>query len=60
MYAWNADEGNSVGSEYVIMEEAPGTKLEDLWDNLPLEEKTEIMKDLVPLEKKMFQVPLNR
>ncbi|PYH40452.1 phosphotransferase family protein [Aspergillus saccharolyticus JOP 1030-1] len=59
VYAWNADVNNSVGSEYIIMEEAPGTKLEDLWDNFSLEEKIEVMKDLVQLEKKMLQAPLN-
>ncbi|GAB1206468.1 hypothetical protein APSETT445_005157 [Aspergillus pseudonomiae] len=60
VYAWNADVNNAVGSEYIIMEEAPGTKLEDIWHVLSLEEKVEIMKDLVQLEKKMLQAPLDR
>lgn len=51
---------NAVGSEYIIMEEAAGTKLDDIWDVISLEEKIEIMKDLVQLEKKMLQVPLNK
>ena len=51
---------NAVGSEYIIMEEAPGTKLEDIWDVISLEEKIEIMKDLIQLEKRMLQVPLNK
>ncbi|OGM39302.1 hypothetical protein ABOM_011970 [Aspergillus bombycis] len=59
VYAWNADVNNDVGSEYILMEEAPGTKLEDIWHVLSLEEKIEIMKDLVQLEKKMLQAPLN-
>ncbi|KKK25535.1 hypothetical protein AOCH_001085 [Aspergillus ochraceoroseus] len=59
VYAWNADLDNSVGSEYIIMEEAPGTTLEDIWDDLSLEKKIEVMKDLVQLEKKMLQAPLN-
>ncbi|BCR96713.1 phosphotransferase enzyme [Aspergillus luchuensis] len=59
VYAWNADVNNAVGSEYIIMEEAAGTKLDDIWDVISLEEKIEIMKDLVQLEKKMLQVPLN-
>ncbi|RAK76383.1 aminoglycoside phosphotransferase family protein, partial [Aspergillus fijiensis CBS 313.89] len=59
VYAWNADVCNPVGSEYIIMEEAPGTKLEDLWDDYSLEEKIAVMKDLVQLERKMLQVPLN-
>ncbi|EAW07758.1 aminoglycoside phosphotransferase family protein [Aspergillus clavatus NRRL 1] len=59
VYAWNADVNNPVDSEYILMEEAPGTKLEDIWDDLSLEEKIEVMKDLVQLEKKMLQAPLN-
>ncbi|KNG86723.1 hypothetical protein ANOM_005182 [Aspergillus nomiae NRRL 13137] len=59
VYAWNADVNNAVSSEYIIMEEAPGTKLEDIWHVLSLEEKIEIMKDLVKLENKMLQAPLN-
>lgn len=35
-------------------------KLEDIWNNLDLEEKGAIMKDLVALEKKMLSVSLNR
>ncbi|KAL1962037.1 hypothetical protein VTN77DRAFT_623 [Rasamsonia byssochlamydoides] len=27
VYAWSAHANNSVGSEYIVMEEAPGTKL---------------------------------
>ncbi|PTU21289.1 hypothetical protein P175DRAFT_0459676 [Aspergillus ochraceoroseus IBT 24754] len=59
IYAWSADVKNPVESEYIIMEEAPGEKLEDIWNNLSLEEKIAIMKDLVLLEKKMISVSFN-
>ncbi|PYH81656.1 phosphotransferase family protein [Aspergillus uvarum CBS 121591] len=59
VYAWNADGNNPVGSEYIIMEESRGTKLEDVWDDFSLEEKIAVIKDLVQLEEKMLQVPLN-
>lgn len=42
------------------MEEAPGVKLEDVWDDLSLEQKIAIMKDLVSLEKKMISLSFNR
>lgn len=51
---------NPVGSEYIIMEEAPGVKLEDVWSDLPLEQKIAITKDLITLEKKMISVSFNR
>ncbi|KAI9046015.1 kinase-like domain-containing protein [Aspergillus affinis] len=31
VYAWSANRENPVGSEYIIMQEAPGVKLEDVW-----------------------------
>ena len=52
VYTWSADLNNPVGSEYIIMEEPPATKLEDIWDELYLERKVEVVKDLVSLEKK--------
>ncbi|PYH96755.1 hypothetical protein BO71DRAFT_448359 [Aspergillus ellipticus CBS 707.79] len=60
VYAWNADVNNAVGSEYIIMEEAPGTQLEDVWDDLSLEQKIEVVKDLVQLENRLLHAPLNR
>ncbi|KAF4228720.1 hypothetical protein CNMCM6805_001903 [Aspergillus fumigatiaffinis] len=60
VYAWNADPNHPVGSEFIIMEEAPGANLDDIWHDLPLEEKVAITKDLVSLEKKMLSVSLNK
>ncbi|KAE8143675.1 kinase-like domain-containing protein [Aspergillus pseudotamarii] len=60
VFAWNAHRNNPVGSEFIIMEEAPGVKLEDIWSDLDLEKKVAIMKDLVALEKKMLSVSSNR
>ncbi|PYI29170.1 hypothetical protein BP00DRAFT_437854 [Aspergillus indologenus CBS 114.80] len=51
--------GNPVGSEYIIIEKARGTKLEDVWDDFSLKEKIVVIKDLVSLEREMVQVPLN-
>jgi hypothetical protein len=42
------------------MEEAPGVKLDDNWENISLEQRITIMKDLVSLEKKMASVSFNR
>ncbi|QSS62207.1 hypothetical protein I7I51_04384 [Histoplasma capsulatum] len=36
--------------------EAPGTKLEDVWDHLPLEDRIVIMKDLLLIENKLLSV----
>ncbi|KAL4761035.1 kinase-like domain-containing protein [Aspergillus foveolatus] len=46
-------------SEYIIMEEAAGVKLDYIWDDLSLEQRITIMKDLTSLEKKMASVSFN-
>ncbi|KAH8429192.1 uncharacterized protein LDX57_006861 [Aspergillus melleus] len=43
VYAWCANCDNPVRSEYIIMQEAPGVKLEDVWHEFPLEKKVGIM-----------------
>ncbi|KAI0968016.1 kinase-like domain-containing protein [Xylaria arbuscula] len=54
--AWNMDADNPVQSEYIIMEEATGTQLSQVWDRLPLNTKLEIVKDLVNIENKLFSI----
>ena len=60
IYAWSARVDNPVGAEYIIMEEAPGTKLEDVWDGLPLADRIAIMKDLISIEKKLLSISFSR
>lgn len=60
VHAWCADSNNPVGCEYIIMEEAQGTKLEDVWENLSLEERIAIMKDLVSIESKILSISFKR
>ncbi|KAL2862667.1 uncharacterized protein BJX67DRAFT_391106 [Aspergillus lucknowensis] len=50
--AWSADANNPVRSEYIVMEEATGEKLEDVWDDFSLERRIAVMKELVFLQKK--------
>lgn len=42
------------------MEEAAGTKLEDVWDDLSIEDRVAIMKDLVSIENKLLSVSFSR
>lgn len=42
------------------MEEAPGTQLEDVWDGKTISDKTNIVKGLVEIEKKLFSVSFTR
>lgn len=54
------DAGNPVQSEYIIMEEAAGVQLSQVWDTLPLKTKLEIVKDLVNIEKKLLSISFTR
>ncbi|RYP57608.1 hypothetical protein DL769_009386 [Monosporascus sp. CRB-8-3] len=54
--AWSMEADNPVQSEYIIMEEAAGTQLGEVWETLPLETKLEIVKDLVTVERKLLSV----
>jgi hypothetical protein len=51
--AWNARRGtnNRVGSEYIIMEKAPGVALSQLWGELDFRQKVSIIDQLVGYEK---------
>lgn len=59
MHAYSSDVRIPVASEYIIMEGAPGVKLEDVWGDLCLEDKTGIVKDLIQLQKKMMAASFN-
>ncbi|KAJ5581571.1 hypothetical protein N7535_000191 [Penicillium sp. DV-2018c] len=53
---WSATSNNAVGSEYIIMEEASGTQLGLIWDQLSADEKLSIMREIVTIESKMLAV----
>jgi len=42
------------------MEEVPGTQLEDVWDGKTISDKTNIVKGLVEIEKKLLSVSFTR
>ncbi|KAH7370626.1 kinase-like domain-containing protein [Rhexocercosporidium sp. MPI-PUGE-AT-0058] len=58
--AWSAAANNSVGAEYIVMEEAPGTQLEDVWDSKSMSDKMSIVKGLVEIEQKLLSVSFTR
>ncbi|DAA74701.1 TPA_exp: Uncharacterized protein A8136_3017 [Trichophyton benhamiae CBS 112371] len=60
VYAWSPHVDNPVGAEYIIMEEAVGTKLEDVWHDLSLEDRLKIVEDLVSIESKLLSVSFSR
>ncbi|TVY81629.1 Altered inheritance of mitochondria protein, partial [Lachnellula suecica] len=60
VFAWSAAANNPVEAEYIIMEEAPGTQLGDVWDSKTISDKTAIVKGLAEIEKKLLSVSFTR
>jgi len=58
--AWSADDTNEVGADYIIMEEAKGTELHEVWQQLPLRAKCDIIKEIVDAETKMLSVSFDQ
>ncbi|EEQ34143.1 Phosphotransferase enzyme [Microsporum canis] len=57
--AWSASPDSPVGSEYIIMEEAKGTQLSELWNDLDLPSRRVIINDIISIEQKLLSVTFN-
>ena len=54
--AWSATDQNPVDTEYILMEEAKGTQLHEVWDGLQLRTKLEVVQEIVDVERKLLSV----
>jgi hypothetical protein len=60
VYDWSATSNNAVASEYIIMEEASGTQLRLIWNQLSPDKKFSIMREIVTIESKMHAVSFSQ
>jgi hypothetical protein len=58
--AWSATDQNPVQAEYIIMEEARGAPLHDVWQDLPLRKKSDIIREFVDVEGKLLSVSFEK
>jgi hypothetical protein len=58
--AWSATDQNPVQAEYIIMEEARGSQLHKVWQDLPLQKKIDIIREFVEIEKKLLSVSFEK
>jgi hypothetical protein len=58
--AWSDTDQNPVQAEYIIMEEARGSQLHEVWQDLPLPKKVDIIREFVDLERKLLSVSFDR
>jgi predicted Ser/Thr protein kinase len=57
---WSADDQNEVGAEYIIMEEANGTRLYENWEDLELSAKRDMILKIVEVEKKLLSISFDK
>jgi hypothetical protein len=58
--AWSATEQNPVQAEYIIMEEARGSQLHEVWQGLSLRTKSDIIRGFVDVEKKLLSFSFDK
>ncbi|PKX96841.1 uncharacterized protein P174DRAFT_428356 [Aspergillus novofumigatus IBT 16806] len=58
--AWSGKADNPVGSEYILMEEATGRQLGEIWDDLKLADTSKIVEDIIAIEKKLLPLSFTR
>ncbi|KAF2127779.1 hypothetical protein P153DRAFT_55435 [Dothidotthia symphoricarpi CBS 119687] len=58
--AWSATDQSSVQAEYIIMEEARGSLLHEVWRDLSLRTKSDIIREFVDIERKLLSVSFDR
>ncbi|KAL4794314.1 kinase-like domain-containing protein [Aspergillus venezuelensis] len=57
VYAYSSNMDNEVGTEYTIMEKAPGNPLQDKWFNLTPKERVRLVTSFVDIERRLFSIP---
>jgi hypothetical protein len=58
--SWSGEVENPVESEYILMEEAPGNQLGEVWNEMELHNKLKIVDDIVAIEKKFLSMSFTR
>ncbi|KAK2735061.1 hypothetical protein FQN57_001341 [Myotisia sp. PD_48] len=54
--AWDSDPSNNVGSEYILMEKAPGIQGYKVWPDMKGADNIDLVQDLVNLEKQLASI----
>ncbi|KZF19208.1 hypothetical protein L228DRAFT_224932, partial [Xylona heveae TC161] len=57
VYAYSSKSDNPVGTEYIIMEKAPGKPLEECWFTLTPKDRVRLVTSYVDIETKLFSIP---
>jgi hypothetical protein len=58
--SWSGQAENPLESEYILMEEATGNQLGEIWDEMEIHDKLKIVDDILDLEKKFSTLSFTR
>jgi aminoglycoside phosphotransferase (APT) family kinase protein len=58
--AYCADAANPVGSEYIIMEQAKGFQLSEIWNDMEIDDQAKVVRSLIEIESKFLTASLDR
>jgi hypothetical protein len=58
--AWSATDQNPVQAEYIIMKEARGSQLHEIWQDLSLRRKSDIIHEFVDVERELLSVSFRK
>lgn len=58
--SWSGEAENPVESEYILMEEATGNQLGEVWDEMELHDKLKVVDDIVAIERKLLSLSFTR
>lgn len=58
--AWGATDQNPAQAEYIIMEEARGSQFHEVWQDLSLRKKADIIREFVDIGRKLPSVSFDK
>lgn len=58
--SWSGKAENPVETEYILMEEATGNQLGEIWHEIELHDKLKIVDDIVAIERKFLSLSFTR
>lgn len=58
--AWSSTSGNKVGAEYILMEDMRGVQLSKLWDQLEVDVKFKILRNIARYQEKWLDTTFSR
>lgn len=56
IYTWDADPENVVGAEYMLIEKIPGVSLSKVWDDMLIEQKEQVLRQIVDIMVQLFSL----